>query len=177
MEAVSGVSVTRDSLRVMAFIPDDLVSLPAEAETDAQADWAAWVGVSCAVVGGRNALVLVSIAVAALTGQPGGTAGGTVGGGLVALARARRPELSGDVEEFTTADGCAAVALRGLVTRKVRRREVTTGQAQALVVYPAPGALGVVSGICFHPDDLDRAVDIVTGIATRMTVTGVTAAA
>jgi hypothetical protein len=174
---VSGVSITRDSLRVMAFIPDDLASLPAEADpgADAQADWAAWVGISCTAVGERSALVLVSIAVTALAGQPGGAAGG--GGGLVALARAKHPELGGDVEEFTTSDGSAAVTLRGLVTRAVHGRDITTGQVQALVVYPAPGALGVVSGICFHPDDLKRAADIVAGIATRMTVTGVTAAA
>jgi hypothetical protein len=81
------------------------------------------------------------------------------------------------VQEFTTSDGYAAVMFRGCVTRQVHGRDVTTGQAQALVVYPGPGALGVVSGVCFHPDDLDRAADIVAGIAARMTVTGVTAAA
>jgi hypothetical protein len=170
---VSGVSVTRDSLRVMAFIPDDLISLPPEADGAAEADWAAWVGVACAAAGERSAVVLVSMTVTALAAKPGGASGA----GLAAMARARCPELGGDVEEFTTSDGFAAVSLRGLVTRAVRGRDVITGQAQALVVYPGPGALGVVSGICFHPDDLGRAAAIVAGIATRMTVTGVTAAA
>jgi hypothetical protein len=160
---VNGVSVTRNSFRLLAVIPDDLVSLPAEAGDD----WAAWVGVSCVPVGGRTALVLVSITVTALG----------AGGGLVAAVRARHPEPGAVTEEFTTSDGCAAVAFRGPVTEEVRGGRVATGQAQAFVVYPGPGALGVVSGVCFHPDDLDRAAGIVTGIAARMTVTGVTAAA
>jgi hypothetical protein len=170
MEAASGVSVTRDSFRVLAFLPDDLVSLPAEAGPEAEA---AWVGVSCGRAGGRTSLVLVSITVTALAGQPPSTCGG----GLAARVRARHPEADAAIEEFITANGCAAVTFRSRVTQRVDGRDVTTGQAQALVVYPGPGALGVVSGVCFHPDDLDRAAAIVGGIAARMTVTGVTAAA
>jgi hypothetical protein len=167
METVTGVSVTRDSFRVLAFIPDDLVSLRAEE------DWAAWAGVHYTRVAGRSALVLVSITVTPFAPQPGSAASAA----LAATVRARHPEPGTVIEEFTTQGGCAAVALRSCVTQEVRGQDVTTGQAQVLVMYPGPGALGVISGLCFHPDDLDRAAVIVTGIAAQMTVTGVTAAA
>ena len=54
---------------------------------------------------------------------------------------------------------------------------MTTGQAQALVVFPGAGALGVVSAVCPDPADLDRAAALVTEIAARMTVTAAPAAA
>jgi hypothetical protein len=168
MESVNGVSVTRNSFRLLAVVPDDLVSLPAEAGDD----WAAWVGAGCATEGGHSAPVLVSINVTALAERQGGA-----GRGLVAAIRARHRAADTVIEEFTTSEGYAAVAFRCRVTRRVRGRDVSTGQAQALVVYPGPGALGIVSGVCFHPDDLERAAVIVTSIAARMSVTGVTAAA
>lgn len=52
-----------------------------------------------------------------------------------------------------------------------RGTQLTTGIAQALVIYPAPGALGIVSGICLSPDDLDPLAVLVAGVAARMTVT------
>jgi hypothetical protein len=50
-------------------------------------------------------------------------------------------------------------------------RVIPDGLAQALVIYPGPGALGIVSGICLHPDDLDPAAVPVAGITARMTIT------
>jgi hypothetical protein len=81
------------------------------------------------------------------------------------------------IEPFATASGSPAVGIRRVVTKRTEGREVTTGQAQALVVYPGPGALGVVSGICLDPADLERAAALVTAIAAGMTVTGASAAA
>jgi hypothetical protein len=164
---MDGVSVTRDTFRMMAFVPEDLVSLPADGE------WAAWVGCTCTQESGRKAVVLVSITVTAF-GTPAGAAAREA---LTVLLRARHPEGTALIEEFTTPDGNPAVEVRRTVTQRVNGRDVTTGQAQALVVYPGPGALGVVSGVSLHPDDLDRAAVLVTGIAAGMTVTCAPAAA
>jgi hypothetical protein len=81
------------------------------------------------------------------------------------------------IEEFTTPGGNCAVSVRRVVTQRLNGKNVTTGQAQALVVYPAPGALGIVSGVALDPDDLDRAAVLVMEIAAGMTVTSAPAAA
>jgi hypothetical protein len=151
---------------MMALVPEDLVSLPADGE------WAAWLGLTSTLADGRNGVVLVSITVTAL-----GTPQGAAGESLVARVRARHPEGTAHIEEFTTPDGNRAVGVRRTVTQRVDGRDVTTGQAQALVVYPGPGALGVVSGVALDPDDLDRASVLVTEIAAGMMVTSASAAA
>jgi len=165
---MSGVSVTRDTFQMMALVPEDLVGLPADDE------WAAWVGLTSTPVEGRTAVVLVSIAVTALGAPPGAASAGE---SLAARVRARHPEGTALVEQFTTQDGNPAVAVRRTVTQRVNGRDVTTGQAQALVSYPGPGALGIVSGVALDPDDLNRAAVLVTGIAAGMTVTSAPAAA
>jgi hypothetical protein len=162
---MSGLSIDLDVFRMAVTVPEDLVGQPADG------DWAAWHGVTCAKVDGRNAVVLVSITMTAF--QPGKTAGDE----LAARLRDRHQEDSARVEQFVTADGNPAVSVRRIVTQRVNGRDVTTGQAQALVAYPGAGALGVVSGVALDPDDLDRAADLVTGIAAGMTVTGASAAA
>jgi hypothetical protein len=163
---MSGVSVTRDTFQMMACVPEDLVDLPADGE------WAAWL--TSTPVAGRTAVVLVSISVTAL-GPPHGAA--CAGESLAARLRATHGEEGALIDEFTTPDGNRAVGVRRIVTQRVNGRDVTTAQAQALVVYPGPGALGVVSGIALDPEDLDRAADLVTGIASGMTVTSAPAAA
>jgi hypothetical protein len=168
---MSGVSVTRDTFRMMVCVPEDLVSLPADGE------WAAWM--TSIQVDGRTAVVLVSITVTALD-APQGTA--RAGETLAARLRARHPEGTALIEEFTTSGGNRAVCVRRTVTQRVSGRDVTTGQAQALVVYPGPGApgpgaLGVISGIALDPDDLERTAVLVKGIALGMTVTSASAAA
>ena len=165
-------------------VPDDVVGVP----TEGDGGWAAWQGVTCAQAGKRTAIVLVSITVTAFCQEQGASAGDA----LVARLRARHPEgrtaesrnsegrtseSSARVEQFVTADGSPAVAVRRAVTQRVNGRDVTTGQAQALVAYPGAGALGVVSGVALDPADLDRAAELVTGIAAGMTVTEAPAAA
>ena len=187
---MSGVSVTRDVFSMTVSVPDDLVGMPTDGDTDGDTgsgdtgsgdtgsgdtgrEWAAWLGMTCGPVDGRSALVLVSVTVTAYTPPPGASGAAA----LAALLRAQHPEGSALVEEFTTASGSPAVSIRRVATKRAGGRDVTTGQAQALVIYPGPGALGVVSGICPDPADLERAAALVTGIAAGMTVTGASAAA
>jgi hypothetical protein len=168
---MSGVSVTRDTFQLMALVPEDLVDLPADGE------WAAWL--TSTPVEGRTSVVLVSITVTALEPPPG-TPKTTVGESLAARVRVRHPAgRSGSplIEEFTTQGGNCAVSVRRVVTQRLNGREVTTGQAQALVAYPVPGALGIVSGVALDPHDLDRAAVLVMEIAAGMTVTSAPAAA
>jgi hypothetical protein len=170
--------------RLMARVPEDMISLP----TDGQ--WAAWLGLASApqdasqdgsedaAKGGRDAAILVSITVTAFDPPPRVPPGEV----LAAMLRARHPDGSAPnasalIEEFSTPDGNPAVGLRLISTQEIRGQAVTTGQAQALVVFAGCGALAVVSGVCLHPDDLDRAAVLVAGIAARITVTAATLAA
>jgi hypothetical protein len=158
---------------MMAHVPEDIVGLPADDDS------AAWLGMTSTQVDGRAAVVLVSITVTALDeltrAAPPGAA--RAAESLAARVRARHPAGTALVEEFSTPDGNPAVSVRRAVTQRLNGRDVTTGQAQALVVYPGPGALGVVSGVALDPDDLDRAALLVTEIAAGMTVTSAPAAA
>ena len=165
---MSGVSVTRDTFRMMVAVPEDLVGMPPDDE------WAAWTGVTSWAAGDRTAVVLVSITVTALDAALGAA---RAADSLAARVRARYPEGGALIEEFATPGGQRAASVRRTITQPVGGRDVTTGQAQALVVYPGPGALGVVSAIALDPDDLDRAAALVTGIAAEMTVTSASAAA
>jgi hypothetical protein len=162
---MDGVSVTRDTLRMMARVPEDMVSLPAED------DWAAWLSVTRAADGERDAVVLLSIAVTPYA-LPA-----AAGRALAAKLAARHPGPAAHIEEFSTPEGNPAARFRCLVTQERNGRTVTTAQAQVLVAFPGPGALAVVSGVALHPDDLDRAAELVAGIAARVTVTAASAAA
>jgi hypothetical protein len=168
---MSGVSVTRDMFQLVALVPEELVGLPADGE------WAAWL--TSTPVEGRTAVVLVSITVTPLDPPPG-TPKGRAGDSLAARVRARHPAKRRGgplIEEFTTQGGHCAVSVRRVVTQRLNGRDVTTGQVQALVAYPVPGALGIVSGVALDPDDLDRAAVLVMEIAAGMTVTSAPAAA
>jgi hypothetical protein len=170
-DVMSGVNVTRGVFRMTVSVPDDLVGMPAEGEADGE--WAAWLGMTGSRVDGRTAVVLVSVTVTAYTPPPGVSAAQA----LAARLRAQHPDGGALIEELATAGGSPAVVIRRVASGRAGGREVTTGQAQALVVYPGPGALGVVSAVCPDPADLERAAALVTGIATGMTVTGASAAA
>lgn len=161
----NGLNIDQDAFRMALSVPENMVGIPVDG------DWAAWQGLTSTQVGGRDAVVLVSISVTAF--QPGKPAGDD----LAARLRDRHAEGGACIEQFATEDGNPGVSVRRIVTQQVNGRDVTTGQAQALVVYPGAGALGVVSGIALDPADLGRAADLVTGIATGMTVTGAPAAA
>jgi hypothetical protein len=165
---MSGFSVKRDAFQLMAPVPEHLVGLPADDE------WAAWL--TSTTVDGRTSVVLISISVTALD-PPSGTPKAKACEPLATRVKSKYRNNTALVEEFTTPGGQDAVSVRRVVTQRINGREVTTGQAQALVVYPGPGALGVVSGVALDPDDLDRAAVLVTEIAAGMTVTSASAAA
>jgi hypothetical protein len=160
------MGVTPHPFRMTACVPDEMVGL------DSDGEWAAWSGVDCTADGGRISVVLVSIAVAALDPAPQAAPEA-----LKKALATRHPAGGGVVDEFSTADGNPAVRVSGTVTQQLNGHPVTTGQAQALVVFPGAGALGVVSSVCPDPADLDRAAALVTQIASRMTVTAAPAAA
>src|SRR5579863_5194180 len=101
---------------MMAPVPEDLIGMPAEGD----GEWAVWHGFTCAPGDGRNAVVLVSIAVAPF--HPGEPAGDD----LAARLRDRHPEGDACIERFTTSDGNPAVSLRRVVTQQVNGRDVTT---------------------------------------------------
>ena len=163
--------VTPHPFRMLATVPEGMVGMPADG------DWAAWTGFWSCPVDGRDAVILVSITVTAFDGGPAAGDAGTPGDILAARLRVRHPEGTAVIEEFRTPGGDAAVCLRCPVTERVRGRDVTTWQAQALVAFQSAGALGVVSGVAFDPDDLDRAAALVAEIAAGMTVTVAPAAA
>jgi hypothetical protein len=167
---MSGVSVNHDAFRMTVSVPEDLVGMPAEGD----GEWAAWLGLTSTPVGGRNAVVLISVSVTELS-KPRGTP--DVSDDIAARLRARHPESSACIEQFVTPDGNPAVRVRRTVTQRVNGRDVTTGQAQALVAFSGVGALGVVSGVALDPADLDRAAVLVAELAAGMAVTSAPAAA
>ena len=164
---MNGLSIAQDTYQMSVTVPENLVGM----QTEGEGEGAAWHGVTSAEVDGRRAVVLVSIAVTAF--HPQKSAGDT----LHVRLQARHADGSACVEQFSVPGGNPAFSVRRVVTQRVNGRDVTTGQAQALVAYPGAGALGVVSAVALDPADLDRAADLVTGIAAGMTVTGAPAAA
>jgi len=164
---MNGLSIAQDAYQMSVTVPETLVGM----QTEGEGDGAAWHGVTCAEVDGRRAVVLVSISVAAFHPQK------SAGDALDARLQARHADGSACIEQFSVPGGNPAFSVRRVATQRVNGRDVTTGQAQALVAYPGAGALGVVSAVALDPADLDRAADLVTGIAAGMTVTGAPAAA
>jgi hypothetical protein len=126
---------------------------------------ASWLGLAAGPYAGRMAMMLASITVTPFD-PPEGLAPAGV---LASMLRAEYPADAALIEEFQ-APGGPAVGIRRAGTLDLADRHLATGVAQALVVYPEPGALGIVSGICLHPDDLDPVAALVAAIAARMTV-------
>jgi hypothetical protein len=94
---------------------------------------------------------------------------------LAAMLRARDRGDRAVVEEFQTVAGHPAIGIRRIrpgAPRENGRLAVNTGQAQVLVVYREAGALGVVSGACRSPRDLNATAALVTGLVARMMVNG-----
>ncbi|HXT87640.1 MAG TPA: hypothetical protein VN714_00105 [Trebonia sp.] len=164
---MNGLSIAQDAYQMSVTVPETLVGM----QTEGEGDGAAWHGVTCAEVDGRRAVVLVSISVTAFHPQK------SARDALDARLQARHADGSACIEQFSVPGGNPAFSVRRVVTQRINGRDVTTGQAQALVAYPGAGALGVVSAVALDPADLDRAADLVTGIAAGMTVTGAPAAA
>ena len=94
--------------------------MPAEGE----GEWAAWLGLASTPVAGRNAVVLVSISVTVLNAPRGAPEASDE---IAARLRARHPEGTARIEQFTTTAGNPAVAVRRTVTQRVNGRDVTTG--------------------------------------------------
>lgn len=165
---MSGFNIDQDAYRVALTVPEDVVGMPADG------DWAAWHGVwsdTSDTADSRNAIVLVSITVTGF--HPHSSPGDE----LARRLRSRHKRDDARIAQFTTADGNPAVSVSRVVTQQVSGRDVTTGQAQAFVAYPGAGALGVVSGVALDPGDLDRAMGLVTEIASGMSITSAPAAA
>jgi len=158
--------VTPHPFQMTARVPDGMVSL------DTDGEWAAWSGFDCAADGERKSVVLVAIAVTSFSSISAAPAAE-----LRAILRARHQAGTAVIEELAAADGNPALQTRCTVTEQRGGRPVTTGQAQAFVVFPGAGALGVVSAVCPDAADLDRAAGLVAAIAARMTVSAATAAA
>ena len=120
---------------------------------------------------GGDATIVVSVTVLPFALPPGISAREA----LAAMLRARDRGDRAVVEEFQTVAGHPAIGIRRIrpgAPRENGRLAVNTGQAQVLVVYREAGALGVVSGACRSPRDLNATAALVTGLVARMTVTG-----
>jgi hypothetical protein len=119
---------------------------------------------------GGDPAIVVSVTVLPFAVPPGVTAGEA----LAAMLRERDRGDRAVVEEFQTAAGHPAIGIRRIrpgTPKENGRLSVNTGQAQVLVVYCAAGALGVVSGACRHPRDLNATAALVAGLVARMRVT------
>ena len=119
---------------------------------------------------GGDATIVVSVTVLPFALPPEVTAGEA----LAAMLRARDRGDRAVVEEFQTSAGHPAIGIRRIrpgAPGENGRLTVNTGQAQVLVVYREAGALGVVSGACRHPRDLNATAALVAGLVARMTVT------
>jgi hypothetical protein len=161
---VSRVGRSNGSFLINVRVPKDMVRVPA-AGTGADLLFTA----ADAREGG-DAGIVVSITVLPFELPPEVPAGEALG----AMLRARDRGNRAVVEEFQTAAGHPAIGIRRIrrgAPRGDGRRSVSTGQAQVLVVYRAAGAIGVVSGACRNPADLNATAALVAGLVARMTVT------
>ena len=163
------------SFLINVRVPKDLIRVPA-AGTGADLLFTAAGDADRAGDGGPagdgGAAIVVSITVLPFQLPPEVAPGEALG----AMVRTRGRGDRAVVEEFRTAAGHPAIGIRRVrrgAPREDGRRAVSTGQAQALVVYRAVGALGVVTGACRSPADLNATAALVAGLVARMTVTAV----
>ncbi|HEY5018625.1 MAG TPA: hypothetical protein VII59_17795 [Streptosporangiaceae bacterium] len=168
------VGQSNGSFSINVRVPRDLVRVPA-ARTGADLLFTA-----ADTRNGGDATIVVSVTVLPFALPPEVSAGEA----LAAMLRARDRGDRAVVEEFSTAAGHPAIGIRRIrpgAPRENGRLAVNTGQAQVLVIYREAGALGVVSGACRNPRDLNATAALVAGLVARMTVTaaapGVAAAA
>lgn len=158
------VGQSNGTFRINLRAPRDLVRVPA-AGTGADLLFTA-----TDARNGGHATIVVSVSVLPFALPPEVTAGEA----LAAMLRARDRGDRAVVEEFRTAAGHPAIGIRRIrpgAPRENGRLAVNTGQAQVLVVYREAGALGVVSGACRNPRELNATAALVAGLVARMTVT------
>lgn len=129
-----------------------------------------YLGVLAGDVDGRPRMLVLGVAAA--TWEP--PAGIDAASLLAAMLRHSYPQASALVEEFPTACGLA-VGLRrcGELTLPFpgpdgQRARIDTGISQALVIFPGTRLLGIVTGFCFHPRDLDLATVFTAAVAHKM---------
>ena len=158
------VGQSNGSFLINVRVPRDMVRVPA-AGTGADLLFTA-----TDARNGGDATIVVSVTVLPFALPPEVAASEA----LAAMLRARDRGDRAVVEEFQTAAGHPAIGIRRIrpgAPRENGRLAVNTGQAQVLVVYREAGALGVVSGACRHPRDLNATAALVAGLVARMTVT------
>jgi len=167
---VGRVGQSNGSFFINVRVPRELVRVPA-AGTGADLLFTAADGRN-----GGDATIVVSVTVLPFALPPGVTAAEA----LAAMLRERDRGDRAVVEEFQTAAGHPAIGIRRIrpgAPRENGQLAVSTGQAQVLVVYCAAGALGVVSGACRSPRDVNATAALVAGLVARMTVTAAAAIA
>jgi hypothetical protein len=98
---------------------------------------------------------------------------------LAAMLRHSYPEASALIEEFQT-DHSQAVGVRRCDELTLpfpgpdgQPARIDTGISQAMVIFPEARLLGVVTGFCFDPDDIDLTTVFTAAIAHRMRVSRV----
>ena len=158
------VGQSNGTFRINVRVPRDMARVPA-AGTGADLLFTA-----TDARNGGDATIVVSVTVLPFALPPGISAREA----LAAMLRARDRGDRAVVEEFQTAAGNRAIGIRRIrpgTPRENGRLAVNTGQAQVLVVYREAGALGVVSGACRSPRDLNATAALVAGLVARMTVT------
>ena len=154
------------SFLINVRVPKDLIRVPA---AGTGADLLFTAAGDAGRAGDGGAAIVVSITVLPFQLPPEVAPGDALG----AMVRTRDRGDRAVVEEFRTAAGHPAIGIRRVrrgAPREDGRRAVSTGQAQALVVYRAVGALGVVTGACRSPADLNATAALVAGLVARMTV-------
>jgi hypothetical protein len=167
---VGRVRRSNGSFLINVRVPKDMVRVPA-AGTGADLLFAA-----TDTRNGGDAAIVVSITVLPFELPPEVAAGEV----LAAMLRARDRGERAVVEEFSTRAGHPAIGIRRIrrgAPRDYGGRAVNTGQAQVLIVYRELGALGVISGACRNPADLNATATLVAGLVARMTVTSAPAIA
>jgi hypothetical protein len=130
-----------------------------------------YLGVLAGDVDGRPRMLVLGVAAA--TWQP--PEGIDPVSLLTAVLRHRYPQASALVEEFETDHGPAAGVRRcdeltlpfpGPDGQPAR---IDTGISQAIVIFPGTRLLGIVTGFCFHPGDIDLTTVFTAAVAHQMT--------
>jgi hypothetical protein len=132
-----------------------------------------YLGVLTGEVDGQARMLLLGVAAAPLE-PPEGIDTASL---LAAMLRHSYPEASALVEEFETDHG-QAVGVRRCDELTLpfpgpdgQPARIDTGISQAMVIFPEAKLLGVVTGFCFDPDDIDLTTVFTAAIAHRLTVT------
>jgi hypothetical protein len=130
-----------------------------------------YLGVLAADVDGRPRMLVLGVA-AATWEPPEGIDAASL---LTAMLRHSYPQASALVEEFQTDYG-PAVGVRRCDELTLpfpgpdgKPTKIDTGISQAIVIFPRTRLLGIVTGFCFHPTDIDLTTVFTATVAHKMT--------